>query len=99
MGEQWCQGQGGSLKKKGEAWGGKREALGFFLHGEVCVVFEKGEPQQAGGRVRAPEPGESAPCTLLVSSGQAPACYCLKPHSPVPMEQMGGRGSRRILLG
>lgn len=60
----------------------------------VCVVRE--EPQQAGGKVRAPEPGEGAPCTLLVASGQAPACYCLKPRSPVPM---GQKGSRRILLG
>lgn len=53
----------------------------------------EGEPQQAGGKVHAPEPGEGAPCTLLVPSGQALACYCLKPHSPVPMGQMGGRGA------
>lgn len=49
---------------------------------------------------------ESLPCgqgggaerTLLVSSCQAPARYCLKPHSFMPMEQVGRqeKGSGRI---
>lgn len=41
---------------------------------------------------------EGAPCTLLVSSRQAPACYCLKPHSSMPMGQVGRqeKGSGRI---
>lgn len=39
--------------------------------------------------------GQSAPS---VSSGQAPARYCLKPHSFMPMEQVGRqeKGSGRI---
>lgn len=42
--------------------------------------------------------GEGAPRTLHVSSRQAPAHYCLKPHSLVPMEQVGRQeeGSGRI---
>lgn len=42
--------------------------------------------------------GEGAPCTLLVSSRQAPARYCLKPHSSTPMEQIGRqeKGRKRI---
>lgn len=63
-------------------------------------LCEGGEPQLPRGRVLAPHPGrgEGAPRTLLVSSCWAPAHYCLKPHSPVPMEQVGvqEKGSRRI---
>lgn len=42
--------------------------------------------------------GEGAPRTLLVSSCQAPARYCLKPHSSMSMEQVGRqeKGSGRI---
>lgn len=63
------------------------------------VSCEGGEnPRCPGGRVLAPSlwAGVRAPRTLLVSSLQAPACYCLKPHSLMPMEQVGrqekGRG-------
>lgn len=57
----------------------------------VCVVRRKEELQQAGDKTHAPEPVRAHTLHPPVSSGQAPACYCLKPHSPVPMEQMGGR--------
>lgn len=63
------------------------------------VLCEGGEnPRCPGGRVLAPSlwAGVRAPRTLLVSSLQASACYCLKPHSLMPMEQVGrqekGRG-------
>lgn len=62
----------------------------------VCCV--RGEPQRPLRQSPCPlalGKAEGAPRTL-VSSRQAPACYCLKPHSSMPMEQVGrqekGRG-------
>lgn len=68
----------------------------------VCWVGRG--PQVHRGRVlasSAPGKGEGAPCSLPVSSDQAPARYCLKPHSPMPMGQWGrqekGRGRIRVV--
>lgn len=50
----------------------------------------RGTPSALGqsSRLLALGEGEGTPCSLPLSSGQAPALYCLKPHSPMPM----GRG-------
>ena len=63
----------------------------------VCCVGEGGPqvPWGQSSRLLALGKGEGAPCSLPVSSGQAPARYCLKPHSPMPMGQGGGGGRRR----
>lgn len=58
----------------------------------VCGVGEGGPqvPWGQSSRLLALGKGEGAPCSLPVSSGQAPARYCLKPHSPMPMGRGGG---------